>query len=381
MQSGEENLQPIHSIADDCVNCGICVRECAFLQEYGSPQKLASHWLESAKAVADMPFYPFSCSLCGLCHGVCPKELDPSAMFLTMRRQLMAAGCAPLKEHQTIRAYERRGSSSLFSWYYFPPACETIFFPGCALPGNHSRALIRLFALLQKQIPGIGLVFDCCTKPSHDLGDQAYFQKMFGELCAVLQDHGVKKVVVACPNCHRIFREYGRQFELQTIYELLGEIGLGGSLKKEITVHDPCGVRHVESIQQGVRTLLTEQGYHIREMKHHGKKSFCCGEGGSAGFVRPDFAKKWTAKRVAEAEDTTIVSYCAGCTHFLAKHTDTCHLLDLLLLPAEDLQKKRWISKVYLIYWNRYRLKKKLQKNLPPGTTGTRKSLTHSSAR
>ena len=300
-------------------------------------------------------------------------------MFLAMRRQLVAVGRGPLKEHRTIRTYEKRGSSSLFSWYYFPPACETIFFPGCALPGNHSQALTRLFAVLQKQIPAIGLVFDCCTKPSHDLGDHAHFEKMFGELCTVLQNNGVKKVLVACPNCHRIFREYGRQFKLQTVYEALAGTRLETVPEKEITVHDPCGVRHVESVQQGIRALLAEQGFQIREMKHHGKKSFCCGEGGSAGFVKPDFAKKWTAKRVAEAEDTTIVSYCAGCTHFLGKNTETYHLLDLLLLPAEDLQKKSWISKAYLIYWNRYRLKKKLQKKLPPGTIGTRESLTHSS--
>ena len=375
MLSSEEKLLPIHTIADDCVNCGICVKECAFLQEYGSPQKLASQWLE-ADEKSEMSLYPFSCSLCGLCHGVCPKDLDPSAMFLAMRRQLVTAGRGPLKEHKTIRTYEKRGSSSLFSWYYFPPGCETIFFPGCALPGNHSLALTRLFALLQKQIPDIGLILDCCTKPSHDLGDHAHFQKMFEELCAVLQNHGVKKVLVACPNCHRIFREYGRQFELQTVYELLGKNGPGGALKKEITVHDPCGVRHIKSVQQGVRTLLVEQGFRIREMKHHGNKSFCCGEGGSAGFVRPDFARKWTDKRVAEAKRSTIVSYCAGCTHFLGKKTETFHVLDLLLLPAADLQKKSWISKAYLIYWNRYRLKKKLLKNLPPGITGTRKTLT-----
>jgi Fe-S oxidoreductase len=368
---------PIRTIADDCVNCGMCVKECAFLQEYGSPQKIAKRWLEASDAALDHTAFSFECSLCGLCHGVCPKDLDPSAMFLAMRRQLVTSGSAKLKQHKTIRTYEKRGSSSLFSWYYFPPNCETIFFPGCALPGNHAQTLSHLFSVLQEMIPTLGLVFDCCTKPSHDLGEHAHFQMMFNELCGILQRHGVKKVLVACPNCHRIYREYGKRFEVQTVYEVLAEAGgLGGQHEREVTIHDPCGVRHVESVQESVRTLLQQQGLSVQEMKHNRSKSFCCGEGGSAGFVRPDFARKWTVKRVEEAEDKTIISYCAGCTHFLGNSTETYHLLDLLLEPAITLQKKRWISKAYFIYWHRYRLKKRLQKKLPPGISGTRKTLT-----
>lgn len=375
----EEEIQqlPIHTIAEDCVNCGICVKECAFLQEYGSPQKLAIRWLEAGGITPNRTAYSFECSLCGLCHGVCPKDLDPSAMFLSMRRQLVASGCEKLKQHKTIRSYEKRGSSSLLSWYYFPPACETIFFPGCALPGNHAQALTSLFDILQEMIPALGLVFDCCTKPSHDLGDQAHFQKMFNELCDILENHGVKKVLVACPNCYRIFREYGKQFEVQTVYEILTEgDDLGGQFEREITVHDPCGVRNEESVQQSVRTLLKQQGLSVREMKHNRSKSFCCGEGGSAGFLRPDFAKKWTAKRVQEAEATTIVSYCAGCTHFLGNSAETFHVLDLLLLPSTTLQKKNWINKAHFIYWNRYRLKQMFRKKLPPGINGSRKAIT-----
>ncbi len=377
MVSEVETTQlPIHIIADDCVDCGICVKECAFLQEYGSPHKLAANWLESVKTDPEQNTYPFECSLCGLCHGVCPKDLDPSAMFLAMRRQLVASGNGNLQQHKTIRAYEKRGSSALFSWYYFPAGCETIFFPGCALPGSYATTLTSLFTALQEMIPGIGLVFDCCTKPSHDLGNQAHFQKMFNELCQILQSRGVKKILVACPNCHRIFSEYGKMFEVETVYEVLaGSADFRSIPRKEITVHDPCGVRKVESVQESVRTLLKGQSLTIREMKHNRKKSFCCGEGGSAGYLRPDFAKKWTAKRVEEAEETTIVSYCAGCTHFLGNSTETFHLLDLLFAPESTLQKKPWISKAYFIYWNRYSLKKKLKKRLSPGVSGTRKEL------
>ncbi len=369
-----ETFLPIERIAQDCVSCNICVKECAFLREYGAPQELAISWL-AGKGVEKMQM-PFECSLCGLCHGVCPEGLDPSAMFLGMRRELVIKGVGNFSQHKTIRSYEKRGSSPLFSWFHFPDNCHTVLFPGCALPGSRPQTITRLFSFLQKSIPDLGLAFDCCTKPSHDLGDSAHFQKMFSELCQILSAHSVETVLVACPNCYRIFKEYGTGLHVQTVYEELGQSGnVSGSLQKEVTVHDPCGVRFSEKVQQSTRELLQQQGFKIREMKHNRTTSFCCGEGGSAGFLRPDFAKNWTKKRVDEAGADQIISYCAGCTHFLAKSTTTHHLLDLLFFPQAVMQGKHKVSKSPFTYWNRYRLKQRLQKDFPNGISGTREQL------
>ncbi len=376
-----KTILPIRIIADDCVNCGICVKECAFLQEYGSPQKLASDWLDPADNNTLHRGSSFECSLCGLCHGLCPKELDPSAMFLAMRRELVAHGEARFKQHNTIRAYEKRGSSTLFSWYCFPSDCNTIFFPGCALPGSRPNTLTRLFAVLQKLIPNIGLVFDCCTKPSHDLGDSAHFTAMFQELCTILREHKITKVLVACPNCYRIFSEYGEGLDVVTVYEELARAEqFHGQHEKTITIHDPCGVRYGASVQTSIRTLLKRQNLTVLEMKHREQTSFCCGEGGSAGFLRPDFARKWTEKRVQEADGLPMASYCAGCTHFLGNSAETFHILDLLLFPEATLANRVKVSKAPFTYWNRYRLKKRMQKLLPSAISGSRNDLTHRSS-
>ncbi len=352
------------------------MKECAFLQEYGSPQTLASRWLKPARHDPQDENYPFECSLCGLCHGVCPKGLDPSAMFLAMRRELVAGKRGRLKAHRTIRAYEKRGSSSLFSYYHFPRKCRTVFFPGCAFPGSRPQTFTRLFKVLQETVPDLGLVLDCCTKPSHDLGDTAHFSAMFQELCDILRAHSIEKILVACPNCYRIFSEYGKTFEVKTVYEVLVETGIvSGRLHKEITIHDPCGVRFAEEVQSSARKLVQQQGLTVREMPHKRSKSFCCGEGGSAGFLRPDFAMQWTAKRVQEADETPIVSYCAGCTHFLGSSTTTYHLLDLILFPEATLANTIRVSKAPVTYWHRYRLKKRMQKILPAGISGNRKKL------
>ncbi len=371
---GPGTATPITTIEDECVNCGRCVKECAFLGEYGSPKRLAEDWPVTRKGV--LKHYPFQCSLCGLCHGVCPQDLDPSAMFLAMRRSLVESGEGILGEHKKIRSYEKLGSSPLLSWFHIPEDCNTVLFPGCALPGSRPRTLLHLYRHLQKSHPTLGLVLECCTKPSHDLGDSDHFQKMFSELCSILLRHSVKKVLVACPNCYRIFKEYGSGLEVETVYELLArEADFSLNIQERVTVHDPCGVRFASGVQESSRELLQQQGLEILEMKHNRATTICCGEGGSAGFVRPDFAISWITKRVEEAGQGTIISYCAGCTHFLGKRSRIYHLLDLLFFPEVVFARKHRVSRAPFTYWNRFRLKQHLKKRSLGGISGSRKRL------
>ena len=144
---------------------------------------------------------------------------------------------------------------------------------------------------------------------------------------------------------------------------------------KELTVHDPCGVRFSSDVQQSIRDLLKQQGLTIREMKHNRAKPICCGEGGSAGFMRSDFAKSWTGKRVEEAGSNEIISYCTGCTHFLGTRIPTHHILDLCFFPQAVMDGKQKVSKAPFTYWNRYRLKQDLKKNLKNGICGSRAEL------
>jgi len=107
-----------------------------------------------------------------------------------------------------ILGYEKRGTSKRYSYYAFPENCSTVLFPGCALPGTRPDKVKSLFAHLQKTIPNLGIVFDCCTKPSHDLGRDIHFQAMFNELQNYLLQNGIKNILVACPNCYRVFLDW-----------------------------------------------------------------------------------------------------------------------------------------------------------------------------
>lgn len=356
-------------VSTDCTQCQTCVNECDFLKSYGNPKRLAESYNPAEKLTHAIPF---KCSLCELCTAICPHGVNPAGMFLEMRREAFDRGEANIPEHHRLRNYEKRGTSKRFSWYALPENCDTIFFPGCALSGSRSETTLKTYENLQKTIPNIGIVLDCCTKPSHDLGNEDHFNAMFGEMKNYLLTHGIKTVLLACPNCHKIFSNYGTEFEICSVYEVLDRIGSPGTKKlaETIVLHDPCTARFNFPAQKAVRNLLKKKGMRIEEQTHSGKTTLCCGEGGAVGCLAPELAKTWGKKRIEEAKELRIVSYCAGCTHTLGAHAETIHILDLC--HKTDTATAPRIAKAPLTYFKRLKLKKYLQNNLQAAVTRER---------
>ena len=353
-----------------CIECGLCQKECSFLQKNGSPKAIA------ASFSLDTPGLAFECSLCGLCANSCPPKigLNPAALFLAMRQEAVAVGIEDFSAYNTILGYEKRGASRHYSYYALPKNCDTILFPGCALPGTRPGRVKSLFDHLQTTLPDLGIVLDCCTKPSHDLGREKHFHAMFGEMKEYLLQHGVENILVACPNCYRVFKQYGNNLNVKTVYEYLAETSLPAKadIPAEITIHDPCSTRNDTHIHAAIRKIAMEKSLTIKEMEHHSLKTLCCGEGGSVGCVNDDLAKVWGRRRKEEANGRLILTYCAGCVNFLGSITPTSHILDLLFAPEATLAGKTKSSKAPWTYLNRLQLKRHFKKKIHPTTSRIR---------
>ena len=285
-----------------------------------------------------------------------------AGMFLELRRRAVREGRGRFKEHLPLLWFEALGGSALLAGYFLPAGCTTVFFPGCALPGIRPHETYRLFRLLQKRIPKLGLVFDCCSKPSHDLGLENRFKEKFSKIMMVMQDRGVKKIITACPSCLQIFRRYGEDLETEVVYTLLAEYEFGrqDSVGLRYTLHDPCTVRFDPDIHRAVRQLIGSIGLPFTEMAHNRATTFCCGEGGAA--ICPDGGRDlgWRGKRLAEAGDQSLVTYCAGCTSTLASG-HTYHLFDLLLASPGRYERAPKAVKPPFTYLNRLYLKLKMK--------------------
>ncbi len=375
------------SLASGCTRCGACATHCAFLREYGLPGEIAAAW-----SVGQGKVDPFACSLCNLCAALCPEKLEPGNFFLELRRRAAAAPDFDLRPYRPLLSYERLGASSLFAAQALPVGCRTIFFPGCTLPGTRPQSTRQLFTRLRGLVPDLGLVLNCCHKPSHDLGRQAYFSERFGALRQGLLNREVREVVVACPNCYKVFRQYGGRLQVKSAWELLADkepgesrpsavgqggcgsygesepgaphpatIGAGAAALTRVTIHDPCPLRQSSELHLAVRGLAASHGLEVKEMRSSGRRTLCCGEGGAVGRVRPDLAARWGKLRQEQADGLPVLTYCAGCAGFLKRAgLATIHLADLLADPATALNGAAPVTSGPKTYLNRLLFKWRL---------------------
>lgn len=348
--------EQIDAVTSGCTGCGDCVRDCAFLQKYGTPATIAAGF-DPADPVSLSR--AFECSLCGLCATVCPERLDLDRFFLETRREAVERGFGSFPEHKPLLAYERLGTSRRFSLYRLPDQCRTVFFPGCSLSGTRPEAVKRIFADLRQRDARIGIVLDCCLKPSHGLGRQQYVDAMFSEMRDWLLGNGVGEVLVACPNCQVMFESFGGDLRVRTVWELLAESpAVPGQVSGTVTVHDPCVIRHSGQVQRAVRSLLERRGLTVEEMPHSGPTTLCCGQGGGVNLLDPDLAGSWARLRTSEAAGRRIVSYCAACVQTLGAATPASHLADLLYTPKPALAGTVKGATAPFTYLNRLLLKR-----------------------
>lgn len=357
-------MDPIKQISEKCTACFLCLKDCAFLKKFGHPKTIVDNYDPDRTKDGAVSF---ECSLCGLCAALCPEGIDPSRMFLEMRREAVRLGQGEFPKHKASLNFEKRGVSERYTWVGLPGGCDTVLFPGCVLPGTRPETVITLYEHLRQRTPTLGVVLDCCTKPSLDLGRQDTFQAFFGKMIAYLLKQGIENVWVACPNCYKVFKEHGKGMSVKTVYEVLVENGWPetGNVSAPITIHDPCVVRFNSPIQEAVRDLVGKKGLTIQEMVHNRQTTLCCGEGGAVGFLSPGLAKNWSALREEEAQGRRMITYCAGCVHHLNPLFPTSHVLDLLFQPEATLAGKVKVSRSPFTYWNRLQLKRKFKKIVP----------------
>jgi len=350
---------PVLKIAQDCIHCGACVQECGFLQNQAVPGQIAQNYLSGDKGCLRSAY---SCSLCSLCVEVCPQHLPVAEMFLDFRREAVLLGKGRYSHHRPLRFYEKIGNSKLFTCYRLPQACDTIFFPGCALPGIMPDRILHLFNYLKEQIPQLGLVLDCCNKPSHDLGFQEQFCQRFAQKVDRLRSAGVKKVITTCPSCYQIFKRYGKGFDIVTAYPLLNKMEKIFSApinsSQVFTVHDSCAIRFEDETHKAVRELADRKGLKFSEMNHSRRKTYCCGAGGTVHYLEQKKDSSWTRKRQKEAGEANMITYCAGCTSALGSDR-AYHIIELLFSGLDSGLPSGRMSSAPYTYINRLLLKVK----------------------
>jgi len=339
----------VNELMEQCISCGACSENCLILQEIDEdPAAIAARGAEVDEA--------FACSLCKLCEAVCPLDLSPAQMFQDKRIQSVAAGEIDIDELRYLFPDRPMNVMNLFRQYYgidysdlnqSSPA-QTAFFPGCTMMTYSPLLTRKVFETLSANENDLLFFTDCCGKPLYQLGMEGRWDKNREHLIDKIKGLGVKKLIVACPNCFYELRQamVNQDIEIISVYEVLKENGTASSRNVEAgtscTIHDSCPDRFEGIMGTQVREALEGRGYRITEMEDSREKTICCGSGGQISHFRPEFAQQLVQQRLSEAEKTgaqNLVAFCHSCVLNFSRNESKLkvrHALNLLLDFEED---------------------------------------------
>ena len=128
-----------------------------------------------------------------------------------------------------------------------------MLFAGCSADHASGKSgTIALAKLMQKAGEDFAILGNrekCCGLYAFDLGYRREYERLKDVNVATLAQAGVKKVIVACGSCQRIWREYAKEasgFEVMHGVEFVaqavrsGQLCFTKSIDMKVTYHDSC---------------------------------------------------------------------------------------------------------------------------------------------
>jgi len=195
----------------------------------------------------------------------------------------------------------------------------TLLFAGCSADRPSGRpAAVALARLMQKAGEDFAILGDeekCCGLYAYDLGFRREYDRLEEENLATIQKAGIRKVVVACGSCRRIWQGYSpdrtRGIEVmhgvEYVEKLLKEkrLRFTNSVDAKVVYHDPCHLGRGCGLYDAPRNILRSvPGVELVEMARNRRWAWCCGGGGGVPEAFPELAR-WSAEdRLREAEET-----------------------------------------------------------------------------
>ena len=210
-----------------------------------------------------------------------------------------------------------------------------VFFPGCNVyfqPEKILQALEIMDAIGEDYAFLPGLDF-CCGDNSFFLGDIGDGGRRAEALLSALSGFEPEMVILWCPTClcrfdKTIAPSLDVPFKMlsfpQYLAENMNRLDLSDASAGIVTLHEPCKSAYTELDLDGPRAVLRQlPGVTLREMKHHGTHTTCCGSGAISWF--PESCARFREDRLKEAAETgaeQLVAICHYCGQLFAEEEE-----------------------------------------------------------
>jgi heterodisulfide reductase subunit D len=275
----------------------------------------------------------YSCTTCLMCQELCGVRADgygPWDITVAMREQITEIE-GPLDAHRHLyeglqqhdnpwsRAKAARGfwAEALRLKKIADGAVSTLLFAGCsadeASGRNGAGALAKLMQNAGEDFAILGDEEKCCGLYAFDLGFRREYERLRQENLATITKAGVRRVVVACGSCRRIWREYAKHadVDLEVLHGVeylesalrIGKLKFTKPIPKKVTYHDSCHLGRGCGIYQAPRAILRAiPGLELVEMERNQRWAWCCGGGGGVPEADPELAQWSATDRMREAK-------------------------------------------------------------------------------
>jgi Fe-S oxidoreductase len=340
----------MNDFANLCPSCGACESVCPFLMEYGTPNRILEEHPEAS----------FFCTACGRCDLVCPRGFSPSTAFFDAKQRMVRLDEIPAPVRKTLagaRRFARAGHGLLFAHYQ---SADTVFWPGCGLAANRPGLVRRIQNILNSRLhKRVGLALDCCFEPVYGLGDKETAYSALHGIDNRLHDHGVRQVITACPNCHKLLSENLDEIQVFFILEVLPPDVFEKQQMESVYLHHPCPSSRWQTIRNRATEVVKSLDTNVRSntipdpLGAEESMAYCCGDGGGLSASDPSLANRFLEQITGAAAGRRIVTYCTGCQNrFLKQGVKALHLLECLsqvkprrAIPSPFTQ---WVNRFFL---------------------------------
>ena len=290
----QEKLQ--NEVAN-CIECGLCTKNCSFLEKYDL--NLADF--------SKRPDLAYNCFLCGDCERVCPEGIDGRNIAIMMREDSVEKNGDKIAEDGYSMLLKEKINYKFKN--YKSANSKVVLFTGCNFPSFYPGATSKISEILKKY--GIDTVYDCCGKPVSELGLKKEAEKIIENINNELKKREVEEVVMLCPNCYYFLRNK-IDAKVVSIYKKLDELNLGKKLDKDMKIFMPCPDKEARFIFKDIEKFLPDSDESEENKKIEIIKAQCCGLGGCASAKEKEISQGFTSDAIEKGGDDFYV-YCASC--------------------------------------------------------------------